>query len=101
RIPWDPYAWMALGLAAYRQADVKVAAAAYDSAFTFLAPAEAQRLDRLERVMRATDSTTLAAASPEQRNATGRLYWLFADPLWSREGNETRLEFLARVTFAV
>ncbi len=100
RIPWDPYAWMSLGLAAYRTADVKTAAAAYDSAFTFLAPEEAQRLDRLERVMRSTDSTTLANVSPEQRAATGQLYWLFADPLWSREGNETRLEFLARVTFA-
>jgi GWxTD domain-containing protein len=100
RIPWDPYGWMVLGLAAYRSADVKAAAAAFDSAFTYLAPSEAQRLDRLERVMRNTDSSTLANASPAQRDATGRLYWLFADPLWSREGNETRLEFLARVTFA-
>ena len=100
QIPWDPYAWMVLGLAAYRSADVKTAAAAYDSAFTFLAPAEAQRLDRLERVMRGTDSSALLNTTPEQRAATGRMYWLFADPLWSREGNETRLEFLARVTFA-
>jgi GWxTD domain-containing protein len=100
RVPWDPYAWMVLGLASYRQGDTKVAAAAYDSAFTFLAPAEAQRLDRLERVMRPTDSTRMGAASQAQRNATGQLYWLYADPLWSRDGNETRLEFLARTTFA-
>jgi GWxTD domain-containing protein len=100
KIPWDPYAWMSMGLATYKLGETKLAAAAYDSAFTFLAPDEAARLDRLERVMRSTDSTSLANASPQQRAATGQLYWLYADPLWSRDGNETRLEFLARVTFA-
>jgi GWxTD domain-containing protein len=29
-----------------------------------------------------------------------RLYWLFADPLWSRPGNESRIEYFARVAFA-
>jgi GWxTD domain-containing protein len=100
KIPWDPYAWMAMGLATYKLGETKLAAAAYDSAFTFLAPDEAARLDRLERVMRSSDSSSLANASPAQRAATGSLYWLYADPLWSRDGNETRLEFLARVTFA-
>ncbi len=99
-IPWDPYAWMSMGMAAYRLGETKLAAAAFDSAFTFLSPAEAQRLDRLQRVMRTADSARLGASTPEQRAATGQLYWLYADPLWSRDGNETRLEFLARVTFA-
>lgn len=99
-IPWDPYAWMALGLAMQRQNKSKVAATAFDSAMAYLAPAERARLDRLERVLPASDSARRANGAAPPSAAIGNLYWMLADPLWSRDGNESRIEFLARVTYA-
>lgn len=100
RAPWDPVAWMTLGLANHRQGLSRAAAAAFDSAAKLMSPQDLARFDRIERVIRKTDLGTLSGATPAERQAKLRLYWLFADPLWSREGNESRIEFLARVTFA-
>ena len=61
---------------------------------------ERARLDRLDRVLPSSDSTRLLRGNEAERAAYGRLYWLLADPLWSRPGNESRIEYLARVTFA-
>lgn len=100
RTPWDGWAWMTYGLAAHRLRDSRTAAAAFDSAMNRLSKADRTRLDRLERILRHSDTTVIAKGSASQQAATRRLYWLFADPLWSREGNESRIEFLARVTYA-
>src|SRR6185436_20675959 len=56
RIPWDPWGWMALGLAQHRQGNTGSAAAAFDSALTYLDHADRSRLDRIERVLRRADS---------------------------------------------
>jgi len=60
---------------------------------------ERERFDHLGRVLHPADSASFDALDETERWALRRLYWLFADPLWSREGNEPRLEFLARMTF--
>jgi GWxTD domain-containing protein len=91
---------MSLGLALQREKQSKFAAAAFDSAMVYLAPAERARLDRLERVLPASDSARRANGAAPASAAVGNLYWLLADPLWSREGNESRIEFLARLTYA-
>ena len=99
QFPWDPWGWMAVGLAAHRQRNEKDAAAAFDTALAAMSPSERARLDRLERVLPAQDSAKAAKSAPASAGLS-RLYWALADPLWSREGNETRAEFLARVAYA-
>lgn len=100
KFPWDPQGWLILGLAEQRLGNPGAALAAFDSAFVFSAPVERARFDRLERVLRPTDSSRVSTASEPVRAATAHFYWRVADPLWSRDGNEVRAEFLARVTFA-
>jgi GWxTD domain-containing protein len=99
-IPWDPQAWLALGLALQREGKSKDASAAFDSGMTNMTPQERSRLDRLERVLRPMDTARVARGGAGDHAALEKMYWLFADPLWSREGNESRIEFLARVEFA-
>lgn len=98
---WDAWAWMTLGLALHRlEAPSKVVAAAFDSAFVYLPEEDRRRLDRFERVLRRGDSARVNAIAAADLAAVNRYYWLTSDPLWSLEGNEPRLEFLARVTYA-
>lgn len=99
-LPWDPAGWLALGLALHREGQSRAAAGAFDSAMTCLSPTERARFDRLDRVLRPADTARIARSPATDHLALARMYWLFADPLWSREGNESRVEFLARVEFA-
>jgi GWxTD domain-containing protein len=100
-VPWDAWAWLTLGLSVHRQTgDVKTVAAAFDSAYKLLPTEDVRRLDRLERVMKPRDSSRVTAIISSTRAASQDLYWMNADPLWSRLGNEPRIEFLARVTYA-
>ena len=100
RAPWDPDAWFARGLASHRMGDYADAAAAFDSAMTFIKDAERDRLTRLSRILRPEDTARFAGMDTSARDVTQRLYWMLSDPLWSSEGNERMLEFLARVTYA-
>lgn len=99
KTPWDGIAWMALGLAQHRLEDSDAAAAAFDSAMSYLPSRERARLDQIERVLR-PNADASARGSDAERAARTRLYWTFADPLWSRGGNESRVEFFARITYA-
>ncbi|HYV99262.1 MAG TPA: GWxTD domain-containing protein, partial [Gemmatimonadaceae bacterium] len=99
-VPWDPIGWMALGLALQREGRSVPSAAAFDSAMSVIDPHERTRLDRLERVLPSGDSARQAKRTPAEQAAYGRLYWLLADPLWGQPGNESRVEYFARVTFA-
>lgn len=97
--PWDPTAWLALGLAQHRS-DQPGAMASFDSAFAQMTATTRARLDRVERIMRPTAVKALDALSPEERARTVQFAWTAADPLWSVPGNEVRAEYLARVAFA-
>jgi len=97
--PWDPDAWLALGLAQHRTGAAD-AMAAFDSAFAQMTPETKSRLSRVERIMRPAAAKALNALPVEERARTERFVWTAADPLWSVPGNEVRAEYLARVAFA-
>lgn len=97
--PWDPDAWLALGLAQHRS-DQPGAMASFDSAFAQMTATTRARLDRVERIMRPKAVKALDALSPAERAQTMQFAWTAADPLWSVPGNEVRAEYLARVAFA-
>ncbi len=97
--PWDPNAWLALGLARHRSGG-NGALAAFDSAFAQMSDVTRARLDRVERIMRPNVVKTLDSLSSDERARTMQFVWTAADPLWSVPGNEVRAEFLARVAFA-
>ncbi|MEJ7811100.1 MAG: GWxTD domain-containing protein [Gemmatimonadaceae bacterium] len=98
--PWDPWAWLARGLASHRLDDPGAATAAYDSALSLLTPADRSRFTRLSRLLRRADSTSYAGMAPAALAELERVYWLVADPLTLTPGNEYWLEFLSRVTYA-
>jgi GWxTD domain-containing protein len=97
--PWDPDAWLALGLAQHRS-DQPGAMASFDSAFAQMSAITRARLDRVERIMRPKAVKALDALAPEERARTMQFAWTAADPLWSLPGNEVRAEYLARVAYA-
>lgn len=96
----DGYAWLALGLAMQRSRKYEAAAAAFDTGLTALSPRERAYLTRLERVIPPQDSMSYGTRSQAEKARDIASYWLFADPLWSRGGNDAYTEFLARVTYA-
>ena len=98
--PWDYMGWMTLGLAHHRLGQPEPATDAFDSAMVYIPDEEYRRMDNIQRILRARDTAMAGVRDPNLRPATTRLYWLLADPLWSRKGNEARIEFLARVTYA-
>jgi GWxTD domain-containing protein len=99
--PWDPWGWLALGLATHRGGgDPRVASAAFDSAIVLLSPQEQRHFTRLSRLLGEKDSARFAGMSEPQRLRAERLYWVVADPLALTPGNEYWLEFLSRVTLA-
>jgi len=100
RMPADGGAWLALGLAMHRNGQSAKAKAAFDTAALRLDSLERKRTFAFERLLRRTDSAMYAGFGTDQRRSWEQAFWLNADPLWSREGNDPRTEFLARVTFA-
>lgn len=96
--PWDPWAWLGLGLAAHRQGRVGVATAAFDSATVFLTPEDRERFDRLGRILSRKDAARIDTAS--NLADTKKLFWLMSDPLWLSPGNEVKVEFLARIAYS-
>lgn len=97
--PWDPDAWLALGLAQHRSGQPG-AMPSFDSAFAQMSATTRARLDRVERIMRPKAVKALDALTPDERARTVQFVWTAADPLWSVPGNEVRIEYLARVAFA-
>ncbi|MEJ7809887.1 MAG: GWxTD domain-containing protein [Gemmatimonadaceae bacterium] len=97
---WDPWAWIARGLASTRLGDMHAAQLAFDSAVTFLAPADRERYARIARILRPADSVRLAAMPAAEREATVRMYWLASDPLTLTSPNEHWIEFLSRVAYS-
>jgi GWxTD domain-containing protein len=99
--PQDAWAWLTLGLASQRGGGQgKVARDAFERGLALLPAAERGRLDQLERILRPADTARVAAFDVPTRSAMQQLYWMSADPLWSRDESDSRAEFLARLTYA-
>ena len=96
--PWDPWAWLGLGLANHRLGRVADATAAFDSAMTYLTPEDRERYNQLGRVLAPKDAARIDTAS--NVDDTRKMYWLMSDPLWLAPGNEVTLEFLARIAYS-
>ena len=96
--PWDPWAWLGLGLSSHRLGRVADATAAFDSALAYLAPEDRERYNRLGRVLTPKDAARIDTAP--NIDDTRRMYWLMSDPLWLSPGNEVKLEFLARIAYS-
>src|SRR6185295_2299570 len=62
-VPWDPQAWLALGLSLQRQGKSRPAAAAFDSGMTNMTPQERARLDRIERLLKPIDTTRISRSA--------------------------------------
>ncbi len=98
--PADPWGWMALGLARQRLREGASARAALDSGLALMTPAERAHLDRLDRVMRPSDSIRYVRGDSTFRANAAGASWLLARPLWSVESENPRTEFLARIAYA-
>lgn len=98
--PTDAWAWMSLGLASQRLGNSRAAGAAFEMALTRFSPEERSRLFRFERVLGTGDRSRWDLLDARRREMTESFYWRNHDPLWSVEGTEPRMEFLARLTFA-
>jgi GWxTD domain-containing protein len=96
----EPWTWMTLGLALYRQGDVDQSRAAFGRGLGLMRAEDRERLDHLERVLRPADTLTTAEWSAEERRRRSDRYWIDADPLWSAAHVDPRAEFLARIAFA-
>lgn len=100
QLPWDPWGWLALGLASHRLSDDATAAAAFDSALASMTPAERARIDRVDRILSRSDSARISALQSDDRTAITRRFWLTQNRLWSVEHTAPRVEYLARVAYA-
>ncbi|HEX6966375.1 MAG TPA: GWxTD domain-containing protein [Gemmatimonadaceae bacterium] len=98
--PREAWSWAVLGIASHRLGDDDVAAAAFDSAFTYFTPDEREQYDRLSRIMKPRDADADEHLPAPQQRLASRLYWLMADPLWLTPDNVHRLEYLSRVLYA-
>ncbi len=100
RLPKDGRAWLTLALALHRGDKSEQAAAAFDTAIVRLGASESGRLFAFQRLLSEADSAAYTSRSPDERAKWEGSAWVSSDPLWSREGYEPRVEFLARVAFA-
>ncbi len=96
----DAWAWLASGLAAHRLGNDMAADTAFRRGLGELPPGERARYDRLARIFTPRDSAGTARLPEAERENLRRMYWLMADPLWSTDDNDHRLEFLSRVVYA-
>ena len=95
-------AWgtLALGLALYRGGNIDAGSAMLDTGVARLDQRERTRRFQITRLLKPADSAAYTLATAAERGSMEQSFWAMADPLWSRPGNDTRAEFLARVTYA-
>jgi GWxTD domain-containing protein len=100
REPADPWGWMGLGLALARLRDIAGAREALTTGLDAMLPADRQALDRIERISTAPQIAQLAALDAVTRERAIAAQWFVADPLWSTDDEDPRVEFLARIAYA-
>jgi GWxTD domain-containing protein len=96
----NSWAWMSMGLASHRMGDDRMATLAFDSALVMMPPGERARLDNFERLTRPLAAAQRTGWADSTRAAYANTFWRALDPLWSRDEEQPRTEFLARVAYA-
>jgi GWxTD domain-containing protein len=99
-VPRDPWTWMTLGLAGYKQGDTRGSQEAFANGLKYMSGYERNRLDHLERVLRPSDTLSSSTWTSDERASKALAYWMDVDPLWSLADIDPRAEFLARVAYA-
>lgn len=94
----DAWGWLALGLTMHRSGEN--AGAVFDTAAARMNREDRARMFAFTKLLGHRDSVAYAKARDDARGETERRFWAIADPLWSREGNDPRIEFMARVAYA-
>lgn len=95
----DPWGWMSLGLALHRMGS-PAAQTAFDTAAARMNRDDRARVFAFSKLLARPDSIAYTKARDDARADTERRFWAMSDPLWSRDGNDPRTEFFARVSFA-
>lgn len=98
RAPDGAWGWLALGLAKHRTGEN--ASAVFDTAAAKMNREDRARLFSFTQLLTPPDSVAYMKAREDARAETEKRFWALADPLWSREGNDPKTEFMARVAFA-
>jgi GWxTD domain-containing protein len=93
----DAMAWMGLGLASHRLGEDAKAATAFEYALRNMPSELRAHLDRMQRVIKPSDSLRYAVATAEDRARSEGAFWRV---LWSRPGTSPRSEFLSRIAYA-
>ena len=94
-------AWAVLGLAYARAERWVEAEAAFDTALARMTPAERAPYENIGLLLRRAEQLAWDQAGRADRESLDSLYWDVADPLLLAEGNESRTEFFARLTYAL
>jgi GWxTD domain-containing protein len=100
RAAHDPWSWLALALAQARLGEIANAREAMTRGLALLRPEERDRLDRIERVLAPDHAAQFRLLSPADRERSTAAQWFLADPLWSSDDEDPRLEFVVRVVYA-
>jgi GWxTD domain-containing protein len=100
RTPADPWGWMGLGLALARSRDIAGARDALTTGLAAMRPSERLALDRIERISGTAQVAQYAALDSVGRERTVAAQWFLADPLWSTDDEDPRVEFLVRIAYA-
>jgi GWxTD domain-containing protein len=98
--PYDPLAFLALGLASHRLGIENQAKAAFDSALVLLPEADRKRYTNIARILKPDDSSHFSQATDNEKLEARRVFWTASDPLLLAGDNIIRLEFLSRVAFS-
>jgi GWxTD domain-containing protein len=77
------------------------AQAAFDSALSRMPPATAAPYHNLGLILKAMDQARFSEMTPRQQQTLNRLYWAVSQPLFLADVNETRVEFLTRLTYVM
>lgn len=100
RAPDDAWGWFALGLARQRRHATADARAAFDTGLARMSVTERNSLTNMARLLRPSDAPMYTRFDSAARNRYDAAAWMLADPLWSEEDGDPRVEFYARIAHA-
>jgi GWxTD domain-containing protein len=98
--PQNPWGYLTLGLAYYRQGLDSLAQAQFDRGIELAGPDIAEHYLDIHYVLRDDIARKYEGADAETRRWLEDILWRKSDPLYLTPGNEVKVAHLARVSFA-